>query len=87
MSKHTQGPWVANKKTNGAFKVSAGMDICRVYINYNQSEFEAKANAVLIAAAPDLLEVVHAMANFDGRNNNQALKNMAQAAIAKAEAQ
>lgn len=33
----------------------------------------------------ELLEVVQAMATFDGRNNNAALKQMAQKAIAKAE--
>lgn len=40
--------------------------------------------ARLIASAPELLEVVQAMARFDGRNNNSFLKEMAKAAIAKA---
>lgn len=43
-----------------------------------------EANARLIAAAPELLEVVQAMATFNGRNNNTHLKEMARAAIAKA---
>jgi len=39
----------------------------------------------LILAAPELLEVVKAIASFDGRNNNAALKQMARDALAKAE--
>lgn len=45
---------------------------------------EVDANARLIAAAPALLEVVEAMARFDGRNDNTHLKEMARAALALA---
>jgi len=38
-----------------------------------------------IPNAPELLAVVKAMANFDGRNNNAGLKDMARLAIANAE--
>ncbi len=48
---------------------------------FNKSDY---STAHLFVAAPDLLEVVQAMANFDGRNNNHHLKEMAKAAIAKA---
>lgn len=41
------------------------------------------ADIRLRAAAPDLYEVVAAMAKFDGRNNNAALKRMAKDALAK----
>lgn len=41
-------------------------------------------NAALFSASPELLEVVTAMANFDGRNNNTHLKEMAKAALKKA---
>lgn len=48
------------------------------------SNEEMLANANLIAAAPELFEVAQAMANFDGRNNNAALKEMARVAVNKA---
>lgn len=41
-------------------------------------------NAALFAAAPKLLEVVLAMASFDGRNNNKHLKDMAIEALKEA---
>lgn len=66
---------VTDNKVNGTYDLIAT-------VHANGDDFEA--NAKLIAAAPDLLEVVRAMANFDGRNNNKHLKDMARAAIAKA---
>lgn len=44
---------------------------------------EFKERVVLAVAAPDLLEVVEAMANFDGRNNNSHLKEMARKLVKK----
>lgn len=60
--KHTPRPWVYTRKMNDAFKVcNDKIDICRVYINYNQAETESESNAALIAAAPDLLEALSNM--------------------------
>lgn len=93
---HTPGPWTAHTNNNTDYididdaRRERVTSVCLVETDENGDEYisqgdtEKKANARLIASAPDLLEVVEAMANFDGRNNNSHLKEMARAAIAKA---
>lgn len=50
-SKHTPGPWLADKSDHGVVMVDAesGSAICDVYGDYSG---EREANAALIAAAP-----------------------------------
>jgi type VI protein secretion system component VasF len=91
--KHTQGPWTGRTALDSdgltckiVVEDASGANICEVS-PHGHSQMKGESNARLIAAAPDLLEVVQAMANFDGRNNNAALKEMARAAIAKATGQ
>ncbi|KAB2792569.1 hypothetical protein F9K96_05350 [Brucella anthropi] len=95
-TKFTPGPWEWETPLGDDCYsiVQAGLDahkwrfIAHISVGkLEEGEFprrQCKANANLIAAAPDLYEVVDAMARFDGRNNNHHLKSMAKAAIAKA---
>ena len=61
MSKHTSGPWEAGRKGYGSpFAVysddKTGSAICQCQLEYvARTSDEMKANASLIAAAPDML--------------------------------
>lgn len=82
---HSQGPWEAVIKDDGSFFIIAadcmavtGRDACAPYPE------RSKANATLIAAAPDLLamlKVAQFWLDVDGRFDMQGIN----AAIAKAE--
>ena len=66
-------------------RIVSKMDIANMPEKYRQ---KAEMDLQLFKAAlvaDELLEVVRAMATFDGRNNNSHLKDMARAALAKAE--
>ena len=94
MSKHTPGPWATDQKEHDEphqnIRVQAGKrGICLVWMDdapvrdYNA---EQRANARLIAAAPDLLEALKAMlTNWeeDSAYGSDAA-DKARAAIAKA---
>lgn len=56
-----------------------------MHLKFNGELMDARQKEIAeqIAALPELLDVVRAMANFDGRNNNKHLKNMAREALAK----
>ncbi len=69
-AKHTSGPWIENtgeKYEDGTptpIRVDAPMDstpgpVCNLYTNFSREQNEA--NAHLIAAAPELLEVCKAL--------------------------
>lgn len=69
MTKHTQGPWTVNINTNDSREAETiqGPDNVRIAATYKIHEhrpnktaawYEARANAKLIAAAPDLLEAL-----------------------------
>ena len=63
-----------------------GLVLAHVWFNrYDQLPLEAKANARLIAAAPDLLEALKVL--LDNKDNNEWLtgETAARAAIKKAE--
>lgn len=82
MSKHTLGKWEIHDQCNGKniFQIESeyGYAVADVR-NYNGSE-QNKANAKLIAAAPDLLEFAEEVR----RNGDTRLASMAIAAIRKA---
>lgn len=90
MATHTPGPW-AIKKHESSFKPGVFIEdgVCgpdgeqiRVYGMTLTSSEEAKANARLIAAAPDLLEALEAAVR-DSKNPGQWIDE-ARSAIAKA---
>lgn len=88
MNKHTPGPWhfraaiqegqfvVRDRKSSGGFA-----DIARVKGDKRSTLAQAEANARLIAAAPDLFELVKAMlANFhDQECSDEVIEIVAQA--------
>jgi hypothetical protein len=99
-SKFTKGPWLASQtmRVHGAVPSSDGVDICSadnaniglVYWAENGSRSETRANANLIAAAPELLEALKACHLQMLQSNNSSeyaeeANQMAIAAIAKAE--
>lgn len=64
--KHTPGPWVAQERSNsmidihhsfGNVKGAITLSLCRVQSRESWID-ESKANAALIAAAPELLEAL-----------------------------
>ena len=60
MNKHTPGPWIHTEDDDNYHAVTAG---CGYHVNSDDDGFEiagciSKANAMLIAAAPDLLEAL-----------------------------
>ena len=60
MNKHTPGPWIHTEDDDNYHAVTAG---CGYHVNSDDDGFEiagciSKANAHLIAAAPDLLEAL-----------------------------
>ena len=95
--KHTPGPWQFDEvaTTCGrAFRIGAGEMLkagkgcCIIYDDYHGNpENERKANARLIAAAPDLLDACDfALTILEGMGNGSGgAANACRAAIAKAE--
>ena len=88
MSAHTPGPWrVAGRETRNLphSLVAADTLLARVYSKCFGDEVEETANARLIAAAPELLEVLQEILN-DGVHSDVVphLHRKALAAIAKA---
>jgi hypothetical protein len=96
MSKHTPGPWAANKPTqsNGRAEVYAGPMLVAQAFNWMldaEGDEQCWADARLIACAPELLEALK-LALFHVANQGDigvdqwlACERKARAAIAKAE--
>jgi hypothetical protein len=88
MSKHTPGPWTANKPTqsNGRAEVHAGPMLVAQAFNWlldAEGDEQCWADARLIAAAPDLLEALKAVVRVADRKTDEF--DAARAAIKKAE--
>lgn len=99
MSKHTPGPWFWSEPEDMGYcdlKADAFVDEkYRAVIRYemyegswpgSQDDAQDKANMILIAAAPDLLEALEAMIityEYEASNENPSLL-AARSAIAKA---
>lgn len=64
MSQHTPGPWKADPNPGECWMIEFddGIALARTYLMDNHGEEEA--NARLIAAAPDLLDVVQAFVDL-----------------------
>ncbi|RSZ60011.1 hypothetical protein HF313_14955 [Massilia atriviolacea] len=101
MSAHTPGPWVLEPNARGGINIrcSWGVIGCAFSgVSFAPGEpnqvIEQRANAHLIAAAPDLLEALRELANdiaerfdMESSSTNPGMKNAvaeARAAIAKA---
>ena len=96
-AKHTSGPWVFDEVRTDcgrAFRIgsgemlTAGKGCCIIYDDYpGNPDNERKANARLIAAAPDLLEALERslnwLASYPG-GGAIGVYDQARAAIAKA---
>ena len=76
MAKHTEGPWVinfedANGLKNAVCHVESGIQtICRVSLPFpfDTNYDERDANARLIAAAPEMLDVLQAEEEWQARD-------------------
>ncbi len=55
MSKHTQGPWQQEENGNAIEISSSDFNVCIVQLGAPDDEAQARADARLIAAAPDML--------------------------------
>jgi hypothetical protein len=58
MSRHTEGPWQVKKKSNYYAVYSKNVPLAAVLPNYIRDQSAAKANAILMASAPQLLEAL-----------------------------
>ncbi len=102
MSEHTPGPWTISTKDpfeyainaiNGDPDIHSGSwdELATVYGAEDEGtlgKLKGQANARLIAAAPELLEIVKAIINYDGEDGVtgiNALFSIAESIIAKAE--
>lgn len=92
MSKHIPGPWVADIEEDGSIEVwSADYSMFIAKRHQMNDRDGAKANALLIAAAPELLVALEGIANatassdgFDPFKAAERFQAIARAAIAKA---
>ena len=83
-AQHTPGPWKYNDKTD--VYDSAGATVCELYKGY-ETRPAPRANAILIAAAPELLEALEeleALGSLELPQRRDAALFKAKAAIAKA---
>lgn len=97
MGKHTPAPWGSRAEESGNYEVKdeAGVWVARVHFRNGPADETARANAALIAAAPELLEAAKEAleeleAHFGGAVDQDELEasllGRVRAAIAKAEA-
>ncbi len=84
--KHTPAPWNLGTETLIVRSANRENHIADCGISYSLSDNEMKANAVLIAAAPELLEALEAMMKFaeSGTYDDDDPLELASVAIAKA---
>ena len=88
MSKHTKGPWdriIADGYTVRHPQIYSGTGPVAnaTWLGDGRLE-ELNANASLIAAAPDLLEALEALLDYENGIQKAKAEQMAMAAIAKA---
>ena len=79
MNKHTPGPWTYEQISNNAYVIDENGSAVMLYRNPDD---EMKANARLIAAAPELLEALEWA--VDNPHDDAYWISQARAAIAKA---
>lgn len=85
---HTRGPWRVSHGNafNSSLYVMAGAaaEICEVFDDSDEMALPAEENALLLAASPDLLEVVKDLVSDCRGVINPGLYDLAVAALAKA---
>lgn len=90
-SKHTPGPWMV---MDGTYGFGTELGVCEVKTEYfvagivadiPELEDRARANANLIAAAPEMLEALHKIEQQLDYGQIDAARRLATDAIAKAE--
>ena len=81
MSKHTPGPWTADRTHDDVVMVDAGSGsaICDVYGDYSG---EREANAALIAAAPEMLAALRRLLKACGHMPIEATPKSAEMMMA-----
>ena len=88
MTKHAPEPWeVTQRPFSNARTIKSAEGVTIAQLNGQTYPLQMDANARLIAAAPDLLEVCEAVGQLSdgqGRMNLCQVAGMARAAIAKA---
>jgi hypothetical protein len=87
MSKHTPGPWHAGTDEDAHMIYDASCNVVgESWREFGEEEAE-KANAILMAAAPDLLAALKELLAAASDEAVGMASEMAQTAIAKAEGQ
>ena len=66
MTQHTPGPWFGNKATGIHVIESPHTGRCVAQVRAQKTEAETDVNARLIAAAPEMYELVKALATVTG---------------------
>jgi hypothetical protein len=85
MSKHTSGPWYVEEEPAGILVVAEKPGLCvSVTVPGRKTTAEDRANARLIAAAPELLNALKTVLSGDSHTWSQRAEK-AIAVIAKAE--
>jgi len=90
MSKHTPGPWEILEVTPDDWQINSDLrDDCLVQmtptIGHEHLSDEDKANARLIAAAPDMLAALEQVSRMWRVLRDEGMLNMVEEAIAKAQ--
>lgn len=80
MSKHTPGPWSVKETVSATLLI-------RPNSQQDSLQIDSRADARLIAAAPELLAALHAVVNLPGFEPDEPYGVQVLAAIAKAEEQ
>ena len=88
MRNHTPGPWFAVQNSAGMWDVNVkDSDYGQTVSSCGPNRYidgDAKSNACLIAAAPELLEALEYIATDPDYTNPEAMVRIAREAIAKA---
>jgi hypothetical protein len=89
MNKHTPGPWAVEDSIDGPIVYSEKTEViisdCKNFaVPFGSIHEQCSANARLIAAAPELLDALLAIAGDEVQRVNGDLHKKARAAIAKA---
>lgn len=85
--KHVSGPWTIRPKRTSKNEIQidgGGLEIAKIYVT-SFTEEKDKANANLIAAAPQLLEACKELLNITRADKNMDIYFKVQDAINKAE--
>jgi hypothetical protein len=91
MRKHTEGPWKVSGNTELCItdvydfsRFIGSASIMGSNNNFKESYEEAKANARLMSAAPDLLDALESCVSYGSMTGDEWVIEKARAAIAKA---